>query len=85
MRIGMLVTGMCLAFAITFALSAEAEVKKPVGATGQVHGGLKMAPSRITKEGCDKKNGTVKDVIKSVRAGNIVPLRSLTVRRMPSA
>jgi hypothetical protein len=68
MRVVTLVTGICLVFAITLAISAEAEVKKPVGATTKVPSGLKIGPSRISKEDCGKKNGTVKDVNKSLCA-----------------
>ena len=62
MRIATVVVGMSLAFLISFA--AQAEVKKPVG-TSPAHG-LKMGVSRISKEDCGKKNGTIKDVIKSL-------------------
>ena len=62
MRVAIIVFGACLAFSISFA--AEAEVKKPAGPSA-VHR-LQMGVSRISKDNCTKKNGTVKDVIKSL-------------------
>lgn len=49
-------------------VSSQAELKRPLGATNQVSGQLKMSPSRITKTDCDNKKGTIKDVIFSLCA-----------------
>jgi hypothetical protein len=63
-----ILTWVCLALAVTVASSVHAEVKKPVVATAKLPGNLKVGPTRISKEDCDKKKGTIKDVIFSVCA-----------------